>query len=166
MNRLLASVVAGALSASVLAATSAAEEYSDVVFLREVILQRLDNQRVGVEEVWMNPETGNRGVVVIEGEEAIGPGRMCRSYRRITEQHGAAPIVYTGRGCQDESGIWRVEPEVAATPPSVPGRDPSPASSEDVAASAPPEPAPMIPPPARKPDPTLFYASIPTPSIH
>lgn len=143
----------------------AREDFRDVQYLFGVILQRLETQRVGTEVPWMNPETGNRGVVAIDREDTNSSGSLCRDYRRITEVPGEAPIIHSGRGCRDDTGRWRVQPEVAAAPPSVP----SPDSSPSPAARTDPEPAPpppLIPPPGRKPDPDVFFASVPTPSVY
>ena len=140
---------------------AAREDFRDVQYLFGVILQRLETQRVGVEVPWMNPETGNRGIIVIDRESTDSSGSPCRDYRRITEVPGEAPIIHSGRGCRDNTGRWRVQPEVAAVPPSVPSRDPGPAARAE-----PEEPPLVIPPPGRKPDPDVFFASVPTPSVY
>ena len=144
---------------------AAREDFRDVQFLFGVILQRLDTQRVGVEVPWMNPETGNRGVIVIDREDTSSTGTICKDYRRITEVPGEAPIIHSGRGCQDGTGRWRVQPEVAAVPPTAPAGDPSPTpvARPD---PEPTEPPPVFPLPALKPDPDVFFASVPTPSVY
>ena len=168
MNKAVLPLLIGLLG--VATAAVGEEDFRDHVYLRDVLIDRLQTQRVGVREVWVNAETGNRGAIVIDREETIGANRLCRDYRKIFDQDSGAPIVFTGRGCRDEAGTWLLQPEVAAVPPSVPGRPAAaPASTPGAADRAerePEEPPPAVPAPGRKPDPNAFYASIPTPSAY
>lgn len=157
VGRLAMAAIALGISSS----AAAREDFRDVQYLFGVVLQRLETQRIGVEVPWSNPITGNHGVVVIDGEDVGPDGVRCRDYRRITEVEGEAPIIHSGRGCRQSNGRWNVQPEVAAVPPSVPS---SPSTPVARAEPEPDEPPPIIPPPRRKPDPNVFFASVPTPS--
>ena len=51
------------LAAIVFASSAFADDALDVDYLADVINQRLETQRSGVEVPWMNPATGNRGII-------------------------------------------------------------------------------------------------------
>ena len=150
--------LAGAFAAVLIAMAAHADDARDVGHLNDVMNQRLENQRAGVEVEWLNPFTGNRGTIIILGTDMTDPELPCRTYRRTTERLGAAPLVVEGRACRVEPGLWqRNESAVSAGS----GAGDSPVAR---ARPEPREPPPEIPPPGRKPDPDIFFASVPTPS--
>lgn len=134
---------------------------ADVAFLRSVLNQRLEHQRSGIEDVWANPTTGSAGTITIEAAFERGDGLVCRNYRRTTDQVGSPPEIVAGEGCRVEPGIWQVNEVPVETTAAVdedPGERPP-----SVAEATPP---PMIPPPPPKPDRTVVFASMPTPSTY
>ncbi len=153
-----------AFSAAVLTATVvSAAEVSDADYLADVMNQRLEFQRTGGEVQWLNPSTGNGGIVILLSTDESDPERPCRSYRYTIEQPGEATIVVEGDACRIAASLWqRSETPVSLTL----GTDPMPITPP--VARADPEPAEPPPhlPPAHKPDPDVFYASMPTPSVY
>lgn len=148
----------GVLLAGVLIAGYAfADDRRDAAYLANVVNMRLETQRTGVEAAWLNPDTGSRGTITILENDDSDPQKPCRTYRRTTERPGEPTIVVEGRACRIEPGLWQRTEGLASTPTAA---SPAPA----VARTEPPEPPPLIPPPPLKPDPNVFYASVPTPS--
>ena len=146
------------IAAVLLALSAYADDARDVDYLADVINQRLETQRSGVEVPWLNPATGNRGIIIITGTDMHDPAQPCRTYRRTTERLGGATSVVEGRACRIGEGLWQRTESAASA---VPGADPAP-----VARAEPEEPPPVFPPPGRKPDPDVFFASVPTPSVY
>jgi surface antigen len=141
---------------------------SDADYLADVMNQRLESQRTGVEVPWMNPSTGNGGMIVIFSTDDSDPERPCRSYRRTIESPGEPTIVIEGNACRVAVSIWQRSeaPSPMAIGPG-PAPDPAPAGPPLARADAEPaEPPPQFPPPPHKPDPDIFHASIPTPSVY
>ncbi len=156
MNKGMALCVAAVLFASF----AHADDAGDVDYLSDVINQRLETQKTGVDVPWWNPETGNRGVITITGTDMRDPAQPCRTYRRTTERLGGPTTIVQGRACRIGEGLWqRTESAAVAAP----GPDPAPVARAD---PEPTEPPPVIPPPGHKPDPDVFFASVPTPSVY
>ncbi len=154
MKKGLAALFAAALVAEPVFASDA----RDAAFLEDVMNQRLESQRTGTTVRWSNPITGNNGNVTILSTDESDPELPCRRYRLTTETLGRAPIVVDGTGCRVAPGIWQRTEAPASATPSV--DRPAAARSEPEPRVPPPE----IPPPGRKPDPDIFFASVPTPS--
>lgn len=141
---------------AVTALSAHADDARDVAYLTDVINTRLETSRTGVEEAWVNPTTGNHGTIAILSTDESNPERPCRTYRLTTESADRPSTVVEGTACRVAPRIWqRTEVAVSASP----SADPAP-----VARTEPAEPPPVIPPPGRKPDPDVFFASVPTPS--
>ncbi len=152
--------IALSLAAIAFASSAFADDARDVDYLADVINQRLETQRSGVEVPWMNPATGNRGIIIITGTDMRDPSEPCRTYRRTTERLSGDTTVVEGRACRVGDGLWqRTESAASATP----SPDPAPVARAE---PEPVEPPPLIPPPGRKPDPDIFFASVPTPSVY
>ena len=143
--------------AAVLFATAAhAVDARDVDYLADVMNMHLETQRTGVTEPWLNPSTGNQGNITILTTDDSDSEYPCRTYRLTTEIPGQPTTVVEGSACRVALRLWE-RTEVAASVG--PSRDPEPARLTE-----PVEPPPEIPPPGRKPDPDIFFASVPTPS--
>ena len=158
-------VALAALWTAVLMVTAAlAADVSDADYLSDVMNQRLESQRTGGEVPWLNPSTGNGGIVIVLSTDESDPQRPCRSYRYTIVDPSAPTIIVEGNACRVAVSIWqRSEAAVSLT------LAPDPAPSTPPVARADPEPTeppPQFPPPAHKPDPDVFYASIPTPSVY
>ncbi len=151
-----------ALLAAVLIATGAlADDSRDADYLADVINQRLETQREGVEVPWLNPVTGSSGIILIVRTDESDPNLPCRDYRRTTVRPGEPTTMVEGTACRVGERLWqRNETSIAV----LPGPDAAPPTP--VVEREPPVPAPLIPPPQRKPDPNVFYASMPTPSVY
>lgn len=145
------------------AAAVPAEGASDVDYLADVINQRLETQRTGAEVPWLNPSTGSGGDFVILRTDDSDPEQPCRTYRRTTERPGEPTIVVEGNACRIGPALWQWT-ETAV--PSGPGPNPAPAPPAARADREPALPPFEVPLPPRKPDPDVFYASTPTPSVY
>lgn len=150
-----------AFSTMVLMAVGAsAADVSDSEHLMDVMNRRLESQGIGGEVAWLNPSTGNGGVVILLSTDDSDPQAPCRTYRYTIEEPGKPTVVVEGKGCRIADFIWqRSEAQVSLAV----GPDPAPSARAD---PAPTEPPPQFPPPAHKPDPNVFYASIPTPTAY
>ena len=146
---------------TVLVATAAgADDARDVGFLADVMNRRLETQPQGVEVGWLNPETGNSGNVIILGTDFRNPPEPCRTYRRTTDRPDGTTTVVEGFGCRVGEGLW----QRTETQSFVLGGPADPSTPVARSEPEPAEPPPVIPPPGRKPDPNVFFASVPTPS--
>lgn len=154
-------VLTASLAVVLIATGGLADDSRDADYLADVINQRLETQRMGVEVPWLNPTTGSSGMIVILQTDNSDPNLPCRTYLRTTERPGEPTLMVEGTACRVGERLWqRNETSITA----VPGPDAAPPAP--VAEREPPVPAPLIPPPQRKPDPNVFYASIPTPSVY
>ena len=153
--------VAVAISLVAPPALADARADADAAHLRNVLHQRLEFQRSGIEDVWSNPTTGSTGTITIEPAFERDDGLTCRNYRRTTERVDAPPEIVAGVGCRVEAGIWQVNEVPVETTAGV-GEDSS-GRRPPVAAA---EPPPMIPPPPPKPDRSAVFASMPIPSTY
>ena len=154
-------MLAVSLTVVLIAAGASADDASDTDYLADVMNQRLETQRNGVEVPWLNPSTGNGGIVVILRTDDSDPQRPCRTYRRTTERPSEPTVVVEGNACRIAPLLWQ------RSEAPVPLRlDPDPAPPATRADREPPAPPPQFPPPPHKPDPDVFYASIPTPSVY
>lgn len=148
--------LAGAFAAALIATAAHGDDARDVGFLNDVMNQRLETQREGVPVPWLNPSTGNSGNITILGTDFRNPPEPCRTYRRTTERPDGATTMIEGYGCRIGEGLWQ-RTETRSTVSS----DPAPVARAEPEPLVPP---PEIPPPGRKPDPDIFFASVPTPS--
>ena len=154
-------ILTASLAAVLIATGALADDSRDADYLADVINQRLETQRTGVEVPWLNPATGSSGVIVIVRTDDSDSERPCRDYRRTTVRPGEPTLIVEGSACRVGQMLWqRTETAVSSIP------EPDSAPSTPVVEREPPVPAPLIPPPQRKPDPNVFYASIPTPSVY
>lgn len=154
-------IALAALSAAALMATTVVSvaDVSDTEHLVDVMNRRLESQGGGVEVPWSNPYTGNGGIVVILSTDESNPEEPCRTYRYTIEEPSEPTVVVEGKACRLADFIWqRSEAQVSLTA----APDPAPVARVD---AEPVEPPPHLPP-AHKPDPDAFYASIPTPSVY
>ena len=150
--------LASAFAAVLIATAAHADDARDVGYLNDVMNQRLETQKQGIEVPWLNPATGNSGNIIILGTDFRNPPEPCRTYRRTTERLDGTITIVEGFGCRSPEGLWQ-RTETQATSLGAPG--PSPAARAEPEPRVPP---PEIPPPGRKPDPDIFFASVPTPS--
>lgn len=113
-----------------------AGDVRDQPYLSTIISQALETERTKVEIPWSNPETGNRGVMVIERTWYRDPQSPCRDYRWTLERGDRATQTISGTGCRIGPAVWRLDERPALADPV----DPAPPPSPNVAAS-PPAPA-------------------------
>ena len=154
--------LAVSLAALLIAGYALADDTRDADFLADVMNLRLETHRSGVDSAWANPFTGSKGVITILDVDDSDPDRPCRNYVRTTERPGEPTIVVEGRACRIEDGLWQRN-ETQMSTLTATGTGSAPLES---ARAVPPEPPPQIPPPAHKPDPNVFFASVPTPSVY
>lgn len=122
----------GAPAVAELAGASADQAYVSVIINRV-----LETERALVEVPWANPETGNRGAIVIERTWYQAAERPCRDYRRTVERPDATTTL-RGTGCRLGPGLWAVdETEPEDWTRARPGSDAPPASAPV------PDPAPL-----------------------
>lgn len=109
-----ASCVAVALAALIASAPLlAAEDEGDAAYVHPLVNQALETEKTDVEIPWANPETGNRGVIVVE-RTFYRDEQPCREYRRSVSRPGSATLVIEGVGCRVGAGRWELEEEPAA----------------------------------------------------
>lgn len=157
-------VLTASLTMLLVASAAFADDTRDADFLADVINLRLETQRTGVEEPWLNPATGSSGIIEILGTDDSDPDKPCRTYRRTTERPGEPTLIVEGHACRIGVRLWQRNETAIST---LPGSGaPARTTPTPVVEREPPVPAPLIPPPQRKPDPNVFYASIPTPSVY
>lgn len=138
------SVWAVALGATGLFNDAAAEpagDARDAPYIAGVLNEVLERQRTNVEVPWTNPETGNRGLIVVERTFYRDPRTPCREYRRSVQWEGASERWLRGTGCRVGTALWTVEESAVSASP--------PASSAAAPAAPAAAPAPPPSPPAR-----------------
>lgn len=151
-------VVAGT---SVTARGATGGDPQDQPYLSTIVNQALETERTKVEIPWSNPETGNRGVIVIDRTWYRDAQSPCRDYRWTLERAGHPTETISGTGCRIGPAVWRLDegpsasaglsiPDPAAPLP-VPGSaspTPGPAAAKPAASSVPISP-PQAAPEAR-----------------
>lgn len=100
----LAVVVAGA--PPLLAAASEDDE----AYVLPLVNQALETEKTDVEIPWANPETGNRGIIVVE-RTFYRDEQPCRDYKRTVQGPDSAPMVIEGTGCRVGRGRWELDEE-------------------------------------------------------
>jgi surface antigen len=103
---LIASALSLGLAQRPLAAQGADADRDHVLPLLNRVLE---TERIDVEVPWSNPETGNRGTIVVERTFYLEPGKPCREYRRTVERAGAPELVIEGTGCRVGPEQWSLE---------------------------------------------------------
>ena len=108
-------VVALLISPSIgLGPVLADEDARDRPYVMDQVNQALETQKTEVETRWLNPETGNGGIIVVERTFYRDTGEPCRDYRRTLEQPGAPPLVFLGTGCRVSPARWEIDEMVPA----------------------------------------------------
>lgn len=138
--------------------TDTAGDRRDQPYLSTIVNRALETERTSVDIPWSNPETGNRGVLVIERTWYRDPQSPCRDYRWTLERSGRPAELINGTGCRIGPAVWRLDERLASSPlrtpdpsaplpvpgaPSAPAA-PDPSSAPDTTA---PAPAPQTAPP-------------------
>lgn len=90
----------------------AAGDEGDAAHVHPLVNQALETEKTDVEIPWSNPETGNRGVIVIE-RTFYRDEQPCRDYRRTVQESGSPPLVIEGTGCRVGPGRWELDEEPA-----------------------------------------------------
>jgi surface antigen len=127
-------------SATLAGGADLAAQVADEDYIEPLLNQALEAEKSNVELSWSNPDTGSRGVIVIERTFYRDPGTPCRDYRRTLERAGAPVLEIQGTGCRVGPRQWMLdeqEPASFAAAPA-PGAGPAPAPDE-----------PLLPEPAR-----------------
>jgi surface antigen len=144
-------------TATLAGAADVAAEVADEDYVEPLLNQALEAEKTGVELPWSNPDTGSRGIIVIERTFYRDPGTPCRDYRRTLERAGMSVLEIQGTGCRVGPREWALDEEepasLAAAP--APGAGPAPGPDEPIL----PEPArPEAAPPSC---PTMSVAPVP-----
>ena len=105
-------VVAGA-SLPALAGTGG--DPRDQPYLSTIVNQALETERTKVEIPWSNPETGNRGTLVIDRTWYRDPQSPCRDYRWTLERAGHPTETISGTGCRIGPAVWRLDEGASAS---------------------------------------------------
>ncbi len=137
----------------------------DRPFVSIVVNQALETERTQIEIPWTNPETGNRGVLVIERTWYKDGNTPCRDYRRSIEGATSPKVNVSGTGCRVGPAVWSLTETIdAMAPPSAPGGTgkTAPSGPPRTVRTEPPEPTPAPPPAASTPAPPPA-ASTPAP---
>lgn len=90
----------------------AAGDEGDASYVHPLVNQALETEKTDVEIPWANPETGNRGVIVVE-RTFYRDEQPCRDYRRTVQEPGSPAVVIEGTGCRVGPGHWELEEEPA-----------------------------------------------------
>lgn len=124
----------------------------DQPYLSTIISQALETERTKVEIPWSNPETGNRGVMVIERTWYRDPQSPCRDYRWTLERGDRSTETISGTGCRIGPAVWRLDERPASADPVDPAlaRSPSVAASPPAPAATPPRAPKAAAAPVRK----------------
>lgn len=117
----------------------------DQPYLSTIVNQALETERTKVEIPWSNPETGNRGIIVIDRTWYRDPQSPCRDYRWTLERAGHPMETISGTGCRIGPAVWRLDEGSSA---SAGLSIPDPAAPLPVPGSAPPTPDPAVATPA------------------
>jgi surface antigen len=157
---MLAAILLVAAPAAGLADT--AGDRRDQPYLSTIVNQALETERTNIDIPWSNPETGHRGVLVIERTWYRDPQSPCRDYRWTLERGGRPAELINGTGCRIGPAVWRLDERPASSPlrtpdpsaplpvpgsaPSAPASAPDPSSAPDTTA---PAPTPQTAPPAQ-----------------
>jgi len=81
---------------------------ADEGYLSLVINRALEVERTLTEVPWVNPATGNRGVIVIDRTFYRDADRPCRNYHRTIEGGDGVQKVVRGTGCRIGPGLWSI----------------------------------------------------------
>lgn len=92
----------------------AAEDEGDASYVHPLVNQALETEKTDVEIPWANPETGNRGIIVVE-RTFYRDEQPCRDYRRTVQKSGSPPLVIDGTGCRVGPGHWELDEEPPTT---------------------------------------------------
>jgi len=131
---------------SIAPAVLAAEDDSDTSYVLPLVHQALETEKTDVEIPWSNPETGNRGIIVVE-RTFYRDEQPCRDYRRTVQGPGSPPVVIEGTGCRIGRGRWELDEEPpkemsrAKEPPKTVSERPA-TSVQPAAGPAPEQPGP------------------------
>lgn len=126
----------------------------DQPYLSTIVSQALETERTKVEVPWSNPETGNRGTLVIDRTWYRDPQSPCRDYRWTLERAGHPTETISGTGCRIGPAVWRLDEGASAS------SSPDPAASLPVPGSSPTKSDPA----AAAPAPSSASASAPQPA--
>jgi surface antigen len=164
--RVLAIFVGGAVAvvAAGPAGAVTAGDPRDQPYLSTIVNQALETERTNVDIPWSNPETGHRGVLVIERTFYRDPQSPCRDYRWTLERGSRPPATITGTGCRIGPALWRLDEREAASPLRMPDRSaplPPPASPPPVVTGT---PDPAGPDPGVAPGTTTGTTPAPSPA--
>ena len=148
-------VVAGA-SLPALAGTGG--DPRDQPYLSTIVNQALETERTKVEIPWSNPETGNRGTLVIDRTWYRDPQSPCRDYRWTLERAGHPTETISGTGCRIGPAVWRLDEGASAS------ASPDPSAPSPAPASSPAKPDPSAAAPASAPASASASAPPPAPT--
>lgn len=116
----------------------------DQPYLSTIVNRALETERTNTDIPWSNPETGHRGVLVIERTWYRDPQSPCRDYRWTLERNGRPAELINGTGCRIGPAVWRLDERPAASPL----RTPDPSAPLPVPSRAPSTSTPSVPDPS------------------
>lgn len=150
--RLTRSLLAGVFVAgsAVAAHATTGGDPRDQPYLSTIVNQALETERTKVEIPWSNPETGHRGMIVIDRTWYRDPQSPCRDYRWTLERAGHPVETISGTGCRIGPAVWRLDEGASG---SAGLSIPDPAAPLPVPGSSPPGPDPAVVTPAPSPAP-------------
>ncbi len=80
---------------------------ADQAYAAQTTGQALEQNRVGQQSSWSNPDSGNTGSVTPTRTSYDDSGRPCREYQQTVTIGGKTQTAY-GTACRDENGDWQI----------------------------------------------------------
>jgi surface antigen len=142
-------------TATLAGAADLAAQVADEDYVEPLLNQALEAEKTGVELPWSNPDTGSRGIIVIERTFYRDPGTPCRDYRRTLERTGAPVLEIQGTGCRVGPREWALDEQEPASLAAAPAPGAGPAPDEPFLPEA------ARPEPASPSCPTMSVAPVP-----
>jgi surface antigen len=70
--------------------------------------ETLEHRKTGHPGTWRNPDTGNRGRVVVRDTYQTSHGQYCREFQQYVTVSGRREVAY-GTACRMPDGSWRIQ---------------------------------------------------------
>ena len=80
---------------------------ADQAYAAQTTGQALENNRVGQQSSWSNPDSGNRGSITPTRTSYDDSGRPCREFQQTVTIGGKTQNAY-GTACRDQNGDWQI----------------------------------------------------------
>ncbi len=165
--KLAGAVLAAAMASAIILPAvdgAATENFDDIAVIVGAVNAALESARTGSVFPWENPETGNRGSIVIERTYFKADETPCRDYVRQTD--GTSPKITRGTGCREDQGRWKLTETASAAVEPSPIRPAGTATSVEITKTpetrAPELSSPIVDPPVPISKPRFLSASMPS----